>query len=132
MKKTILATALGVSLTAGANALTANKNPFGLVYDGAITKNIEGQINIKPVKYKLNGLKIAANIYLPANYDKNKKYPTIVVAHPNGGTKEQVAGLYAQRLAENGYITIAADASYHPIKELVEVNQDIPTNHNIV
>ncbi len=35
-----------------------------------------------------------------------------VVAHPNGGVKEQVAGLYAQRLAELGYITIAADVRY--------------------
>src|SRR4029453_3764347 len=36
----------------------------------------------------------------------------IGVAHPNGGCKEQVAGLYAQRLAEQGYITIAPDAAY--------------------
>lgn len=35
-----------------------------------------------------------------------------MVAHPNGGAKEQVAGLYAQRMAENGYITIAADVAY--------------------
>lgn len=34
------------------------------------------------------------------------------MAHPNGGVKEQVAGRYAQRLAEQGYIAIAADASY--------------------
>jgi fermentation-respiration switch protein FrsA (DUF1100 family) len=87
-------------------------NPFGLVYQGAITENLPGKVNIHPVNYPLHGIEISANVYTPANYDPAKSYPVIVVAHPNGGVKEQVAGLYAQRLAESGYITIAADASY--------------------
>jgi fermentation-respiration switch protein FrsA (DUF1100 family) len=52
------------------------------------------------------------NVYTPANYDASKQYPAVVVAHPNGGIKEQTAGLYGQRLAEAGYITLVADASY--------------------
>ena len=88
------------------------QNPFTLAYEGAITENAKGKVNIRAVTYKLNGLDISANVYTPANYDASKKYPTVVVAHPNGGVKEQVAGLYAQRLAEQGYITIAADAAY--------------------
>jgi fermentation-respiration switch protein FrsA (DUF1100 family) len=91
---------------------TKTANPFGLVYGDAITENLHGKVNIHPVTYKLNGIDIAANIYTPANFDPSKKYPAVVVAHPNGGVKEQVAGLYAQRLAESGYIAIAADASY--------------------
>lgn len=103
----IISTSSGVTMAAD-----YKQNPFTLAYDGAITENVKGKVNIHPVQYKLDGLDISANVYTPANYDSHKKYPTIVVAHPNGGVKEQVAGLYAQRLAEQGYITITADAAY--------------------
>lgn len=99
-------------VNAQVNQKNYDQNPFGLVYEGAITENIKGKINIHPVTYKVNGIDIAANVYTPANYDVSKKYSAIVVAHPNGGIKEQTAGLYAQRLAEAGYITIAFDAAY--------------------
>jgi uncharacterized protein len=88
------------------------RNAFTLVYDGAITKNEPGKVNIHSEMYKLNGLYIAANVYTPAGYNQAQQYPAIAVAHPNGGVKEQTAGLYGQRLAEQGYITIVADAAY--------------------
>jgi len=103
-------------------------NPFGLVYGDAIKENVSGEVNIHPVSYRLNGIEISANVYTPASYDSEKNYPAVVVAHPNGGVKEQVAGLYAQRLAESGYITIAADASYQGASGGEPRNVDKPAN----
>ncbi|VVQ38379.1 putative protein YcjY [Pseudomonas fluorescens] len=111
IKATVLAAMIGIS-AAEVEASDYKQNPFTLTYGGALTKNEPGKVNLHPVTYKLNGLDISANVYTPANYDSAKKYPVVVVAHPNGGVKEQVAGLYAQRLADQGYITITADAAY--------------------
>lgn len=127
MKKTLLTTlAVASALTFTDVANAAENNPFDLVYRGAIMENVKRNVNIHPVTYTLNSLKIAANVYTPTGYEATKKYPAIVVAHPNGGVKEQVAGLYAQRLAEKGYITIAADASYQGASEGTPRNVDKP------
>lgn len=110
------------------NLQSHNQNPFGLVYKEAITENRAGSVQIQPITYLLNGLVISANIYTPADYDAHKSYPALVVAHPNGGVKEQVAGLYSQKMAEAGYICLAFDAAYQGASQGEPRNRDKPAN----
>lgn len=105
-------------------------NPFGLVYEGALTQNVPDEVNVHAISYPLRDITVAANVYVPAGYDEtaSKAYPAVVVAHPNGGVKEQVAGLYAQKLAQAGYIALAFDASYQGESSGMPRNTDVPAN----
>lgn len=65
------------------------------------------------------GITLAADLYIPKAYADDKadsntktKLPAIAVSGPFGAVKEQASGLYAQRLAEDGFITIAFDPSF--------------------
>jgi fermentation-respiration switch protein FrsA (DUF1100 family) len=58
------------------------------------------------------GITLSAVINYPDGFDASKKYPAVVVSHPGGGVKEQTAGTYARKLAAQGFVTIAYDASY--------------------
>lgn len=64
------------------------------------------------IKISKNNIKLAANIYYPEGFSENEEYKGIVVTHPGGGVKEQVAGSYAQNLAKAGYVAITFDASH--------------------
>lgn len=56
------------------------------------------------------GITLAADMYVPKNADG--KLPALAVAGPFGAVKEQASGLYAQTMAERGFLTIAFDPSY--------------------
>ncbi|KAJ9308738.1 hypothetical protein DTO217A2_1697 [Paecilomyces variotii] len=68
---------------------------------------------IKPVSIPNIAWETAANILLPPNFDKNKKYPAMVSAHPIGSCKEQTAGnVYGKAMAEAGFVVVTFDASF--------------------
>ena len=100
MKKTLAALLTACILVTGGIAANA--------------KNTEGKIMKEKVHYnqRYSDIKIAGELYKPENFSESKKYPAIVVVHPAGGVKEQVAGLYAKKLAEKGFVTLAYDAAY--------------------
>ena len=56
------------------------------------------------------GITLAADMYIPRG--ANKPLPAIAVSGPFGAVKEQSSGLYAQQLAERGFLTIAFDPSF--------------------
>jgi fermentation-respiration switch protein FrsA (DUF1100 family) len=59
------------------------------------------------------GITVAADMYLPGNIDRSQKYAAVIVGTPYGGVKEQGAGIYAQTMAERGFVAIAFDESFN-------------------
>ena len=67
-------------------------------------------IHSKVVFHNRYGVTLAADLYIPKNAEG--KLPAIAMSGPYGAVKEQVSGLYAQTLAERGFLTIAFDPSF--------------------
>ena len=64
----------------------------------------------KVIFHNRYGITLAADMYIPKNAEG--KLPAIAVSGPFGAVKEQCSGLYAQTLAERGFLTIAFDPSF--------------------
>ncbi|EQB1744315.1 alpha/beta hydrolase [Citrobacter farmeri] len=60
-------------------------------------------------QYQMN---VVGDLFIPKTMNQNAKNPAIVVGHPMGAVKEQSSNLYAQKLAEQGFVTLAIDLSF--------------------
>ncbi|MFF0527877.1 alpha/beta hydrolase [Nocardia amikacinitolerans] len=67
---------------------------------------------MESIEFRNATVTMAGNLYRPADFSEDRTYPAIVAVHPGGGVKEQTAGLYAERLAAHGFVTLAFDASH--------------------
>ncbi|KAH0489431.1 hypothetical protein TgHK011_009860 [Trichoderma gracile] len=70
------------------------------------------QAIVQNVTFMSANFMLAANMYIPDNAPEGR-LPAIAVSHPASGVKEQTAAIYASRLSQGGFITIAWDAAYN-------------------
>ena len=71
------------------------------------------QVNHRKVTFDNHfGITLAADLYEPKNRKAGEKLPAVAVCGPFGAVKEQASGLYAQEMAERGFLTIAFDPSF--------------------
>ncbi len=70
------------------------------------------KVDVKKVRFKNRyGITLVGDLYLPKNKGK-EPLPAIAVSGPFGAVKEQSSGLYAQTMAEKGFVTLAFDPSF--------------------
>jgi fermentation-respiration switch protein FrsA (DUF1100 family) len=109
MKQITFLALLAIALTACNN--NKNMSTLNLTDEWDKTFPKSELVNHKKVTFHNRyGIELAADMYIPKNADG--KLPAIAVSGPFGAVKEQSSGLYAQHLAERGFLTIAFDPSF--------------------
>ncbi len=105
--KSVLAAVMGIffsiSTVWGADKMVEGTDNFYKSDKATVQKvTFENQYNMK----------VAGNLFKPMNMAENVKLPAIIVGHPMGAVKEQSANLYAAKMAERGFVTLAIDLPY--------------------
>ena len=109
MKK-ILITLVGIALLASCcNDKSANDMNLTQEWDKTFPKSDLVE-HSKVTFHNRYGITLVADMYVPK--DAEGKLPAIAVSGPFGAVKEQTSGIYAQHMAERGFLTIAFDPSY--------------------
>ena len=132
----LAAVLMGLTLTACTNKQTTNEKDMNTTltltqeWDKTFPKS--DKVDHKKVTFKNRyGIELAADMYIPISglgdssssrlgtspndqttNSQTTKYPAIAVTGPFGAVKEQTSGLYAQHMAERGFLTIAFDPSF--------------------
>ncbi len=112
MFKKIVLIVIALFIFIGVNNMTEAKNSNNwAAWDKVFAKS--QKVDVKKVEFKNRfGITLVGDLYIPKNMEKDAKLPAIAISGPFGAVKEQASGLYAQTLAERGFITLALDPSY--------------------
>lgn len=106
MKKLLICIMTFILTTGVINMSMAKNNDLDKTFKKS--ENVE----VKKVSFKNRyGINLVGDLYIPKNKPE-EKLPAIAVSGPFGAVKEQASGLYAQTMAERGFITLAFDPSF--------------------
>lgn len=108
MKVTVILMLLGAALALMNGAFAVDVKTWDKTF--SLSDRVTHQKISYPNRY---GIAVAADLYLPKDIDMSRKYPGLVIGTPYGGVKEQGAGIYAQTMAERGFVAVAFDESYN-------------------
>lgn len=119
MKSVIVAAAAAVLLLAGCTQKESNQTQeenmttlnLTQEWDKTFPKSDKVE-HCKVTFHNRYGIELAADMYVPKASDGEKPLPAIAVSGPFGAVKEQSSGLYAQHMAERGFVTLAFDPSF--------------------
>lgn len=83
------------------------------MFDGADNFYKSDKVTQQKVTFKNQyQMNVTGNLFMPKEMNPHTKSPAIIVGHPMGAVKEQSSNLYAQKLAEQGFVTLAIDLSF--------------------
>ncbi|MEN3363442.1 MAG: uncharacterized protein V7606_716 [Burkholderiales bacterium] len=104
---------LGVLSVTGGAAFAASTRQAPNAPEGADNFYKSDKVTVQKVTFKNQySMQVAANLITPKSMDRNGQAPAIIVGHPMGAVKEQSSMLYAQKLAEQGFVTLAIDLPF--------------------
>lgn len=101
-----------------ANNLTAPPSAFDAAYNADMSRGADNfYTSHKVIKTSVTfknqyNMNVAGDMFIPKDMKKGEKRPAIIVGHPMGAVKEQSADLYATKMAERGFVTLAFDLSF--------------------
>ncbi|MBI6855686.1 alpha/beta hydrolase [Pseudomonas cichorii] len=105
--------ALGSFSLSSGSAVAAESVKAAGIPAGADNFYKSDKVTVQKVTFKNQfNLQVTGNLVTPKNLNRKTKAPAIVVGHPMGAVKEQSSMLYAQKLAEQGFVTLAIDLPF--------------------
>lgn len=104
---------LGSFSIAPSSAFAANDRPVPDMSNNADNFYRSATITVRKVSFNNQyQMQVVGDLFMPKELNSNARYPAIIIGHPMGAVKEQSSNLYAQKLAEQGFVTLAIDQSF--------------------